>query len=129
MNRSEFLAPKKKDGARVVFEMPVPENLVREKFSELNEMVRVDIHSQVDEMKAVLKEFGAAIKEIKSVIASIPKNIEMILPKMPEPVAPIVNVDMAPVIAELRRPRTRTITGRRGEHGLIDLNSITIKES
>lgn len=116
MDRSEFLKPRVKQpaGAVLNFPMEIDRELVAEKLDALTARIEVDLKEQ---MAAILE----AVKRVEDAVASMPKWEKQ------EPIT-IPPVDLSPILNELKRPRTRTITGTRNEHGLINLNSVKVIE-
>lgn len=115
MDRTEFLKPKKKEGG-VTFNMPmeVDRELIDAHFKALTSKIEINVAEQ---LRAVLQ----AVEEIKTAVASMPKWEPIVIP---QPKA----VDLSPLLDAINRPRTRTITGTRNEHGLINLDSVRVTE-
>ncbi len=115
MDRKSFLTPKNKQTG-VTFSMPmeVDRELIDAHFKALTSKIEINIAEQ---LKGVME----AVKRVEEAVASMPKWEKQEPIKIPE-------VNLQPLLEAINRPRVRTITGRRGEHGLIDLNSIVVTE-
>lgn len=116
MDKRDFLKPKPKQpaGAVLNFPMEIDRELVAEKLDALTARIEVDLKAQ---MAAVLE----AVQRVEAAVASMPKWEKQEPIKIPE-------INLQPLLDAINKPRVRTISGRRGEHGLIDLNSVVVTE-
>lgn len=116
MDKKDFLKPKPKQQSAVTFNMPmeVDRELIDAHFKALTSKIEINVAEQ---LKAVLQ----AVEEIKAAVEKMPKWEKQ---EFPEP----KEIDLTPLIEAINRPRKKTITAKRGEHGLIDLASVVIKD-
>lgn len=117
MDKRDFLKPKPKQpaGAVLNFPMEIDRELVAEKLDALTNRIEINVAEQ-------LRQVMEAVARVEAAVEKMPKWEKQEYPQPKE-------IDLTPLIEAINRPRKKTITAKRGEHGLIDLNSVRVIES